>query len=266
MYSFIFLFVLYVSLTTQLSGFKKMPTRNRRRNSQHCGGSKKTQRRTRRHATEEGTRNTVVAVRRPQRRRRRTTNQPSAKLPKPKPKPKPKTKPKKTASLRQVVAGAAVGVVAGVAAGAAVLAMRVAGAGAAVKPVSTPAPAALRIACAAVKPVSTPESTCVQKYIGLCQEIVTRCPNDLVTVYIRCMMTLHKNYMTGSSSSSTKAHSNPSTDFLRNMQQHIDVMMQENRALVALVATKPNQCPEISDDAKHDMKTVVELLEREYHK
>ena len=150
--------------------------------------------------------------------------------------------------MRQVVAGAAVGVVAGVAAGAAVLAMRVAGAG------------------AAVKPVSTPESTCVQKYIGLCQEIVTRCPNDLVTVYIRCMMTLHKNYMTGSSSSSTKAHSNPSTDFLRNMQQHIDVMMQENRALVALVATKPNQCPEISDDAKHDMKTVVELLEREYHK
>ena len=244
-----------------------MPTSKRRRNSQHCGGSKKTatttttttrnRRRKSQHSGGSKKTATTTTIR----------NQPTAERPIPKPIPKPKPKPKKkTASLRQVVAGAAVGVVAGVAAGAAVLAMRVAGAGAAVKPVSTPAPAALRIACAAVKPVSTPESTCVQKYIGLCQEIVTRCPNDLVTVYIRCMMTLHKNYMTGSSSSSTKAHSNPSTDFLRNMQQHIDVMMQENRALVALVATKPNQCPEISDDAKHDMKTVVELLEREYHK
>jgi hypothetical protein len=63
--------------------------------------------------------------------------------------------------------------------------------------------------------------------------------------------------MTGSS---TNAHSTPSTDFFRIMQQHIHVM----QLICTLATTKPNQCPKISDEAKCDMKTVLELLEREY--
>jgi hypothetical protein len=111
MYSFIFLFVLYVSLTTQLSGFKKMPTRNRRRNSQHCGSKKTaTTTRNRRRNSQHcgGSKKTATAT-------TTTHNQPTAKQPKPKPKPKPKKK----SFLRQV--GEVVGVV-GVVAGAAAVA------------------------------------------------------------------------------------------------------------------------------------------------